>query len=148
MEKLLVIHSFTYTPDYSDAHISHDNPYNSLRIELHDKFLNFTPPFARTLLANALITLFGYPCYILTQCGTYISTFFSVQARLTLLFKFYKTISIEYNIQQNITIFSSVARGSLNIRTAEMVNDLKDIHPRKRALPVGIFSRISFVNHH
>ena len=33
---------FLNTPDYSDTHISQTNPYNSLRISLHDKLLNLT----------------------------------------------------------------------------------------------------------
>ena len=43
---------------YYDANSPHGNPYNTLRIGLHDKLINLT------------IVLFGYPCYILTQCGT------------------------------------------------------------------------------
>ena len=31
------------TPDYADAHISQTNPYNTLRIGLHDNRLNLTP---------------------------------------------------------------------------------------------------------
>ena len=34
-----------FTPDYSDTHISQTNPYNTLGIGLHDKFLNLTPLF-------------------------------------------------------------------------------------------------------
>ena len=47
------------------------NPYNTLRIGLHDKLLNLTPLFTPTWFADAFIALFGYPCYILTQCGIY-----------------------------------------------------------------------------
>ena len=56
---------------------------------------------------------FGYPCYILTQCGLYFSTFLFVQATLTLIVKLYKTISVKYNLKKNITIFSSIAHGFL-----------------------------------
>ena len=64
------------TPDY-DADSPHGtgNPYNKLRIGLHDKLLNLTPLFTSTWFSDALIALFGYPCYILTQCGIYFSTF-------------------------------------------------------------------------
>ena len=58
------------TPDYSDAHISQTNPYNTLRIGLHDKLLDLTPLFTPSWFADTFITLFGYPCYILTLCGT------------------------------------------------------------------------------
>ena len=35
------------TPDY-DANSPHDNPYNTLRIGLHDKLLHLTPLFTPT----------------------------------------------------------------------------------------------------
>ena len=71
------------TPDY-DANSPHDNPYNTLCIGLHDRLLNLTPLFTPTWFADAFIALFGYPCYILTQCGIYFSTFLFVQATITL----------------------------------------------------------------
>ena len=36
------------TSDYSDAHKSHNNPDNTLRIGLHDKLFNLTPIFTST----------------------------------------------------------------------------------------------------
>ena len=69
------------TPDY-DANSPDDNPYKTLRIGLHDKLINLTPLFTPTWLFDAFIALFGYPCYILTQCGIYFSTFLFVQATL------------------------------------------------------------------
>ena len=75
------------------------NPYNTLRKGLHDKLLNLTPLFTPTWFSDAFIALFGYPCYILTQCGIYFSTFLFVQATVTLIVKLYKTISIKYNLK-------------------------------------------------
>ena len=91
-------HSFisSNTPDYN-TDSPHENPYITLRIGLHDKFLNLTPLFTTTWFSDAFITLFGYPCYILTQCGIYFSTFLFVQATITLIIKLYKTISNKYN---------------------------------------------------
>ena len=60
--------SSSNTPDY-DADSPHGNPYNTLRIGLHDRLINFTPLFTPTWFSDAFIALFGYPCYILTQCG-------------------------------------------------------------------------------
>ena len=45
---------------------------------------------------------------------------------LTLIVKLYKTISIKYNLKQNITLLNSIAHGFLNILTADMVHDLKN----------------------
>ena len=103
---------------------------------LHDKFLNLTPLFTPIWFLNAFIALFGFPCYILTQCGIYFSTFFFVQATLTLIVKLYKTISIKYNLKQNVTIFSSIVHDFLKkIPTAQMVNDLRGTHHQKPTLP-------------
>ena len=124
------------TPD-CDANSPHDtgNPYNTLRIGLHDKLLNLTPLFTPTWFSDAFIALLGYPCYILTQCGIYFSTFLFVQATLTLIVKLYKTISIKYNLKNNITLFSSIAHGFFNIPTAQMVNDLHDSQNKKPKNP-------------
>ena len=111
------------TVDYYDSHISQPNPYITLLIGLHDKLLNLTPIFTPTWFADAFIALFGYPCYILTQCGIYFSTtLLFIQALLTLFIKVYKTIIIKQNLQQNITIVNSIAHGFFNILAAEMVN--------------------------
>ena len=97
------------TPNY-DAKSPQDsgNPYNTLRIGLHDKLLILTPLFTPTWFSDAFIALFGYPCHILTQCGIYFSTFLFVQATLTLIVKLYKTISNKNNFKNNITLFSSM----------------------------------------
>ena len=115
------------TPDY-DANSPHDtgNPYNTLRIGLYDKLLHLTPLFTPTWFSDSFIALFGYPCYILTQCGIYFSTFLFVQATLTLIVKLYETISIKYNLKNNNTLFSSIAHGFFTILTAQMVSDLHD----------------------
>ena len=77
LEKVLVIHLFQFnTPDYSDTHISQTNSYNTLRIGLHDKLLNLTTLSTPSWFADSFITLFDYPCYILTQCGIYFSSYF------------------------------------------------------------------------
>ena len=91
------------TPDY-DADSPYDNPYNTLRIGLHDKMLNLIPLFTPTWFADAFIALFGYPCYIFTQCGIYFSTFLFVQATLTLIVKIYRTISLIIN-KKTILLF-------------------------------------------
>ena len=89
------------TPNY-DADSPQDSgiPYNTLRIGLHNKLLNLTPLFTPTWFSDAFIALFGYPCYILTQCVLYFSTFLFVQATLTLIVKLYKTISIKNNFKK------------------------------------------------
>ena len=67
------------TPKY-DANSPHENPYNTLRIGLHDKLITLTPLFTPTWFSDACIALFGYPCYNFTQCEIYLSTFLFVQS--------------------------------------------------------------------
>ena len=124
------------TPNY-DANSPQDsgNLYNTLRIGLHNILLHLTPLFTPTWFSDAFIALFGYFCYILTQCGIYFSTFLFIQATLTLIVKHYKTISIKYNLKNNITLFSSIAHGFFNILTAQMVNDLHDTQNKKPKNP-------------
>ena len=79
-------HSFisSNTPHY-DAKSPHQNPYNTLRIGLHDKLINLTPLFTPTCFSDAFIALLGYPFYILTRRGIYFSTFNFIQATITLI---------------------------------------------------------------
>ena len=102
------------TPDY-DANSPHDNPYKTLRIGLHDKLKILTPFLTSTWFSDAFYALFGYPCYILTQCGIHFSTFLFVQATITHFVKLYKTISFKYNLKNNITFFSSIAHSFFSI---------------------------------
>ena len=123
------ISSKTQIPDY-DTNSPHDNPYNTLRVGLHDRLINLTPLFTPTWFSDAFIALFGYPFYILTQCGIYFSTYLFLQTMLTLIVKLYKTVSIKYNLKQNITVLNSFAHGFLNILTADMVKDLKSVRSK------------------
>ena len=117
-----------------NEHHSHtgSNPYNQLRIGLHDHLLNLLPLFNPNWFSQAFITLLGYPCYILTQCGNYFSTFLFKREVLTFLLRFYRTISIKYNLQSIISILSSIAHGFFNIVTTEMVTHLNITGKRKR----------------
>ena len=108
------------------------NPYNHLRIGFHDHLINLLPLFNPDWFSQAFINFFGYPCYVLTQCGIYFSTFLFIREVLTFLLKFYRTISIKYNLQSNISTMSSIACGFFNIMTSEMVTDLNNAGKRKR----------------
>ena len=55
------------------------NPYNHLGIGLHDHLLNLLPLFNPDWSSQAFINFFGYPCYVLTQCRIYFSTFLFVR---------------------------------------------------------------------
>ena len=89
------------------------NSYNHLRIGLHDHLLNLLPLFIPNWFSQAFINSFGYPRYILTQCGIHFSTLLFIREVLTFLPRFYRTISIKSNLQSNISILSSIAHGFL-----------------------------------
>ena len=119
--------SYDFITVHNDKHsYSGHNPYNHLRIGVHDHLLNLLPLFNPDWFSQAFINFFGYPCYVLTQCGIYFSTFLFIREVLTFLLKFYRTISIKYNLQSNISILSSIAHGFFNIVTSEMVTDLNN----------------------
>ena len=98
------------------------------------------------MVFRVFFALFGYPCYILTQCGIYFSTFLFIQTMFPLIVKVYKTISIKYNPKQNITVLCSIAHGFLSILTADMVHDLKMLVP-KDLLKVQITSPTLLKSH-
>ena len=94
--------------------------------------LNLLPLFNPDWFSQAFINFFGYPCYVLTQCGIHFSTFLFIREVSTFLLKFYRTISIKDNLRSNISILSSIAYGCLNIVTSEMFTDLNSTGKRKR----------------
>ena len=108
------------------------NPYNHLTIGIPDQLLNLLPLFNPDWFIQAFVNFFGYPCYVSTQFGVYFSTFFFIREVLTFLLKFYRTISIKYNLQSNISILSSICHGFFIIVTSEMVTDLNNTGKRKR----------------
>ena len=125
--------SYDFITMHNEQH-SHigSNPYIHLRIGLHDHLLNLLPFFNSNWFSQAFIILFGYPCYILTQCGIYFSTFLFIRETLTFLLRFYRTISINYNLQSNVSILSSRSHGFFKIVTSEMVTDLNITGKHKR----------------
>ena len=108
------------------------NPYNHLRIGLLDHLLHLLPLFNPNWFSQAFNNSFGYSCYILTHCGIFFSNFLFIREVLTFLLRIYRTISMKYNLQSNISILSSIAHGFLNIVTSEMVTDLNNTGKRKR----------------
>ena len=88
--------SYDFITMHNEQH-SHtgSNPYNHLRIGLHDQLLNLLPLLNPKWFSQAFINLFGYPCYILTQCEIYFFTFLFIREVLTFLLRFHRTISIK-----------------------------------------------------
>ena len=125
--------SYDFFTVHNERHShSGSNPCNHLRIGIHDHLLILLPLFNPDWFGRAFINFFAYPCYVLTQCGIYFSTLLFIREALTFLLKFYRTISIKYELESNISILSSIVRRFLNIVTLEMVTDLNNTGNRKR----------------
>ena len=125
--------SYDFITVHNEQH-SHtgSNPYNHLRIGLHDHLLNLSPLFNPDWFSQAFNNYFGYPCYNLTQCEIYFSTFRFIREVLTFLLKFYRTFSLKYNLQSNISLLSSIVLGFFIIVTTETVTDLNNTGKRNR----------------
>ena len=124
-------YDFITVHDEQQSHTG-SNPYNHLRIGLHDHLLNLLPRFNPDWFSQAFINFFGYPCYFLTQCGIYYSNFLFVIEVLLFPLKFYRTSSVKDDLQSNISTLSSIVRGFSNIVTSEMITDLNNTGKRKR----------------
>ena len=103
--------SYDFITAHNEQH-SHTepNPYNQSRIGLHDHLLNLLPLFNPDWFSQSFINFFGYPCYVLTQCGIYFSTLLFSREVLTFILKFYRTVSIKCNLQSNISIMFNSLR--------------------------------------
>ena len=67
-----------------------------------------------------------------TMWNLFFNISFHQRSFSTFLLKFYRTISIKYNLQSNISILSSRAHGFFNKVTSELVTDLNNTGKRKR----------------
>ena len=85
-----------------------DNPYRSLRFGLHDYMLNLTPFFSPDWFTDAFIKLFGYPCYILTQCGIYFSTALFLQFAFNTLFSIYRSFTVRNLLKKQIFVLTAL----------------------------------------
>ena len=93
----LLLKSLGYDFTMHNEQHSHtgSNPYYHSRVGLHDLLLNLLPLFNPNWFSQAFINLFGYPWFILTQCGIHFSTFLFIREVLTFLLRFYRTISMK-----------------------------------------------------
>ena len=97
------------------------NPYRSLRIGLHDYMLNLTPFFSPDWFTDAFIKLFGYPCYILTQCGIYFSTALFLQFAFSTLFSIYRSFTVRNLLKKQISVITALGFGFFGTITKTMM---------------------------
>ena len=76
-----------------------DNPNRSLRIVLFDYMLNLTPFASPGWFTDAFSKLFGYPWYILTQCGIYFSTAFFLNFAFNTLLGIYRSFTVKNHLK-------------------------------------------------
>ena len=85
------------------------NPYNVLRVNLHDHLINIAPLFAPDRCVDAIGALFGFTCYIVTQHALKISTFLILENFfLYFLWNFVSLYQLNIDfLKNNQTEFSS-----------------------------------------
>ena len=98
-----------------------DNPYRSLRIGLHDYKLNLTPFFSPDWFTDAFIKIFGYPCYILTQCRIYFSTALFLQFAFNTLFSIYRSFTVRNLLKTQISVITALGFGFFGTITKTMI---------------------------
>ena len=98
-----------------------DNPYRSLRIGLHDYMLNLTPFFSPDWFTDAFIKFFGYPCYILTQCGIYFSTALFLQFAFNTLFSIYRSSTVRNLLKKQVSVITALGFGFFGTITQTMM---------------------------
>ena len=116
--------------------------------------LNLTLLFTSTWFSDAF-GLHFLDILVISLLNIYFCTFLFVQATITLLVKLYKTISIKYNLKNNITLLSSIAHGFFNVLTARMVNELNETQNknpkstllRSKSLDNFIDTSTNLINH-
>ena len=112
--------SYEFMNQQSD-HAFPDNPYRSLRIGLHDYMFNLTPFFSPDWFTDAFIKLFGYPCYILTQCGIYFSTALFLQFAFNTLFSIYRSFTVRNLLKKQISVITALGFGFFGTITQTMM---------------------------
>ena len=120
------------TDFYSTPGRSLCNPYNVLQVGQQYDLPNAAHLFAHDRFADVLFAVFCFPCYILTHCRIYFSTFLLLQHFFTFLLKICKYRYIKNRFHDYKTKLSSVAHGFCNYTTSKIVNDPHDAEREKR----------------
>ena len=109
LEKLSVILSFP--PKLQTIRIQtffQTNPYNTLRIGLHDKLPNLTLFFTPTWFSDIFFTIFGYPCCFLTNCGIFLHFYNTSYKTISNNFDKISSSTKEYSSEFNSNMVSLI----------------------------------------
>ena len=82
---------------------------------------NLTPFFSPDWFTDAFIKLFGYPCYILTQCGIYFSTALFLQFAFNTLFSIYRSFTVRNLLKKQISVITALGFGFFGTITQTMM---------------------------
>ena len=83
--------------------------------------LNLTPFFSPDWFTDYFIKLFGYPCYILTQCGIYFSTALFLQFAFNTLFSIYCSFTVRKLLKKQISVLTALGFGFFGTITQTMM---------------------------
>ena len=73
--------------------------------------LNLTPFFYPDWFTDAFIKIFGYPCYILIQCGIYFSTDLLLQFAFNTLLSVYRSFTVKNLLKKQISVIFALGFG-------------------------------------
>ena len=107
------------------------NQYNKLRIGLHDKLLSLTPLFTPEWFSD---TLFKFWISVLSfnSMWNLFSTFMFLHTVISFLIKALKSVTIKYNLKNNISIVAFLTHGFCDVVTSEMITDLNNDGKEKK----------------
>ena len=83
--------------------------------------LNLTPFFSPDWFTDAFIKLFGYLCYILTQCGIYFSAALFLQFAFNTLFSIYRSFTVRNLLKKHTSVLSALGFGFFKTFTQTMM---------------------------
>ena len=101
------------------------NPYSTLRIGLSDYMLNIAPFLDAEWFKTTFLELFGYPTYIITQCGIYFSTILFLQFVFKTITSIYKTFNAKKLLNGQISLLAALSHGFLGILSKSMINAIE-----------------------
>ena len=92
------------------------------------------PFFSAQWFVDEFIKVFGYPAYILTQCGILFSTFLFLHTIFSFLLSCFKTFKVKKLLHNNITIIAALAHGFFGIVSSSLINNPNTQSSPKRYL--------------
>ena len=87
--------------------------------------INIAPFLDAGWFKSTFLEIFGYPTYIITQCGVYFSTALFIQFVFKTITSFYKTFNAKKLLKGQITLWSALSHGFLGTASKSMISAIE-----------------------